>query len=146
MQQTSTGLRLKIASAIVIGFGPVVALAVVPALAGVTQLFTDLVFWPVDGAQSLTAPETRLYLAITGGITTGWGVMLWLVSTKLYPREPELARAIILWSVCTWFAVDSSASIAAGVPGNAVLNIVFLLMFVVPLWRPADPVAAHPAE
>jgi hypothetical protein len=33
-----------------------------------------------------------------------------------------------------WFVVDSLMSIAAGAPLNAIFNVGFLLLFVVPVW------------
>jgi hypothetical protein len=135
MQAQPTRFWLRSASAIVIGFGVLVALAAFPATAGPTLLLTDLIFWPFDGAQSLGAPETRLLCAIGGGLMAGWGVLLWLVATQLYPREPELARTMILYSTGTWFVIDSLGSIAAGAPLNALLNVGFLLAFVLPLRR-----------
>jgi hypothetical protein len=132
---SSTVAWLKTSSLIYIGFGIMTALSALPAAAGLTLFLTDLVFWPLDGAQSLRAPETRLFCGITGGVVTGWGVLLWLISTRLYPREPELARTIILSSVLSWFVVDGIGSTLAGAPGNVALNVVFLLLFAVPLWR-----------
>ena len=55
---------LKTASAILmIGFGLMFAIAAYPPTSGVADLFVDLLFWPLDGAQSLAAPETRIILA-----------------------------------------------------------------------------------
>jgi hypothetical protein len=61
--------------------------------------------------------------------------MIWLVAGRLYPRDPELARTLILASVAAWFVIDSLGSVAAGAPLNAVLNVVFLLVFWLPLRR-----------
>jgi hypothetical protein len=133
---------LKTASAVLIGFGVVIAMSAHPALAGVTRLLLDLVFWPVDGAQSLASPETRLLSAIAGGMMIGWGVMFWLIAARLYPVDPELARTIILASIVVWFVADSLASIVAGGALNALLNIPFLLAFVWPLRRIAQPAEA----
>jgi hypothetical protein len=36
-------------------------------------------------------------------------------------------------ALLAWFAVDSLGSWAAGLPGNIVLNVAFLLMFLPPL-------------
>jgi hypothetical protein len=135
MQSKSTATWLKAASAIVFGFGVLTALAALPALAGPTRILADIMFWPLDGAQSLAAPEARILCAIGGGVMAGWGALLWLVAAKLYPRDPELARTMTLASVGIWFAIDSFASILAGAPVNAVLNIGFLLLFVLPLRR-----------
>lgn len=135
MRNHSTATWLKTASAIVFGFGVLVALAALPALAGPTRILADIILWPFDGAQSLSGSEARILCAIGGGVMAGWGALLWLVSAKLYPREPELARAMILASVATWFVIDGVASVLAGAPLNAALNIGFLLLFALPLRR-----------
>jgi hypothetical protein len=132
-----TRQKWLLAASFVIGaFGLTTALAAHPATAGFTTFLTDLILWPIDGKETLTAPETRIFAAISGGILAGWGVLLWLVSSKLLPREPELARSMILTSITTWFLIDSTASFAAGAPFNPILNTVFLLSFWVPLWSP----------
>jgi hypothetical protein len=134
MTETTREQWLKLAAIIVIAFGPVVSLAAHPVTAGLNGLFVDLTFWPLDGGPAMDAPATRLLSAIGGGLTMGWGVMIYLVAAKLYRREPELARSIILASVVTWFLVDSIGSVVAGAPANVIINLVFLLMFVVPLY------------
>jgi hypothetical protein len=134
MDTNPTVRTLKIASAVVIAFGILGAMAAIPALSGPMLLLTDIAFWPLDGAQSMAAPETRLFIAIAGGLTVGLGVAMWLLATRLYPREPELARSIILTSLISWFLVDGIGSTLAGAPFNVLLNAGFLLMFVVPLW------------
>ncbi len=141
MSNQATVTWLKAASAVVIAFGLLMAPASIPAASGPTGLLVDLVFWPVNGAEGIPSPEMRLLCAITGGLLVGWGAMIWLVATRLYPREPALARGIILTSAGAWFIVDSVGSVAAGAPLNAALNVGFLLLFVLPLWRPAE--AAH---
>lgn len=112
-------------------------LATVPALSGVTRVFIDLAFWPVDGVPGMPTPESKLLWAILNGIIIGWGVLLWQVTTKVYVNHPDVGRGMILTSVGIWFVVDSAGSVAAGAPVNALLNITFLLMFFIPLWRPA---------
>jgi hypothetical protein len=89
----------------------------------------------IDGAQDLAAPETRLISAIGGGVMAGWGVLLWMLSTQLFPRDPALAAKLIITSIVTWFVIDSTGSMLAGAPLNAAFNVSFLLVFCVPLWR-----------
>ncbi|MEM6930240.1 MAG: hypothetical protein AAF602_25090, partial [Myxococcota bacterium] len=43
-----------------------------------------------------------------------------------------VARAM-LGGLVTWYVVDSAGSLVAGIPGNVVLNTVFLGLFLVPL-------------
>lgn len=127
---------LKTASAILlIAFGLMFAFAAWPPAAGLATYLLDMLFWPVDGAQSLASPETRLILAIAGGITVGWGVLIWLVADKLMPVNPELARSILLRSLLAWFVIDSTCSWLSGGVLNIPVNVVFLAAFLWPLVR-----------
>ena len=135
MQKQSVIAILKIASAAVVGFGIVIAMAAYPPTAEIARFLLDLVIWPIDGVQSVSGSEIRLLSAVSGGVMVGWGILLWLVATRLYPKEPGLAKTMILASIWTWFGVDSLASILAGVPLNALLNISFLVLFSWPLLR-----------
>ena len=114
MQEQNTVGILKFGSALVVGFGVVIAMAAYPPTAGIAQFLLDLVIWPVDGVQAISGPEMRLLSAVSGGVMVGWGILLWLVATRLYPKDPGLARTLILVSIGTWFLVDSLASIVAG--------------------------------
>ena len=135
--QHHTSLRwLKLACLSVIGFGLLGVLATVPALSGATRFFIDLAFWPIDGAPGKSTPESNLLWAILNGIVIGWGVLLWQVTTKVYASTPDLGRTMILTSIGIWFVVDGVGSVAAGAPVNALMNITFLLLFFIPLWRP----------
>ena len=135
MNHQQTVKWLKTASAIVIGFGLLTVVSVLPGISELMRLFLDLAFWPLDGAQNASGGEVALLSAILGGITIGWGVMFWQVSARLYPRDPELARSLILSSIVTWFVIDSTGSVLAGAPFNALYNASFLLLFAVPLRR-----------
>ncbi|MGI9510598.1 MAG: hypothetical protein ACR2QJ_14755 [Geminicoccaceae bacterium] len=137
MQAETRIIWLKIASGAVIAFGPIFLLSTILPLSTPLAFLTDLVFWPIDGGEGLAASSTRLYLAISGGVLTGWGILLWMITTQLYPREPKLARTLILTSVGVWFIVDSLGSIIAGAPVNVLLNLVFLDLFLIPLLWPA---------
>ena len=130
---------LTIGAEITIGFGLLIAVAAVPALNAPTEYLLDLIYFPVDGAQTMDDPAHRLFSAISGGILAGWGVMLFLVARKLYPQDPELGRSIIIASVATWFVIDSAGSVLAGAPLNALFNVGFLLIFVLPVWKRVAP-------
>jgi hypothetical protein len=135
MPLTATAKLLQAGAILLIVFGLATALAAHPVTAGITRFLADLIIWPVDGRETLASPDARLLAAIGGGLMAGWGLMIWLVAGRLYPRDPELARTLILASVAAWFVIDSLGSVAAGAPLNAVLNVVFLLVFWLPLRR-----------
>ncbi len=137
---------LKAASAVLlVAFGAMFALAAFPLAAAPALFFVDMLFWPIDGAQSLAARETRILAAIGGGITAGWGVLVWQVAHHVMPRDPQTARRILLTSLFTWFALDSVCSVLAGVPLNAGANVIFLAVFLWPLLRMEHGAAAVPA-
>ncbi len=135
MALENTITQLKLASAVVVGFGLLTAMAAWPPLNLPSRWLVDLMFLPFDGQQNLSGPESRILSAILGAVLVGFGVLQWLVVTKLFAREPALARQILLTSMWSWFLVDCVASIIAGAPFNVVMNAPFLLMFVLPLWR-----------
>ncbi len=142
MQTPTAIVWIKGASAVTIGFGVAIVLGAHPATAGAVQFLADMMLWPIDGAQSVTAPEVRLLNAVLGGVMVGWGLVYWLIATRLMPRDPALARSIILVSIGTWFVVDSVASVVAGAPMNAFFNLGFLGAFCLPLWRPVAEMEA----
>ena len=135
MNQNTTLRWLKFGSALTIFFGILIAAAATPIGAAPTQFLADLMFFPIDGAQNYSAPETRLLSAIGGGVMAGWGVLLWMLSTHVFPNDQALATKLIIPSIFTWFVIDSTGSILAGAPLNAAFNVPFLLVFCVPLWR-----------
>jgi len=142
MQAQSTVAWLKAASAIVIAFGIIVTAAASPSGAAIAGFLADVIFWPFDGAQAISAPEARLLSAISGGVMVGWGILLWLIASRLYPRDPALAKTMILWSIGSWFVIDGAGSLMADAPLNVMFNIGFLLLFVVPLMRAAKAAPA----
>lgn len=123
---------LKLAAAITILFGIMIALVPYPSLAAPGMLFTDIVIWPIDGMQQFSSPEARLFAAVLGGVMVGWGLMQWLVITRLVAKDPGLARELILVSTIAWFVVDSTGSVLVGAPLNVLPNAGFLVMFVLP--------------
>ena len=133
---------LQAGAAVTVGFGLLIALAAVPALQGPTGLLLDLVYFPVDSGQAVDTYAARLFSAISGGLMTGLGAMLWVVATELCPRDPAMARRLILIGIGSWYVVDSSMSFAAGAPLNVLFNTGFLLVFCVPAWRLTGATAA----
>jgi hypothetical protein len=128
-------LWIKAASALaLITFGVAFAFAAHPATGTIANMFLDMLVWPLDGAQSLTTSEGRIIAGIGGGITVGWGVMIWQVADRILPTNPQLGRNLLSQGMLTWFVVDSTASWFASVPVNVLLNLGLLLLFLVPLF------------
>lgn len=136
MDIAHTQIWLKAASAVVIGFGLLIAAGAWPPLAGPVVFLADLLIWPMDGLQRLELPETRVFMAISGGVMVGWGVTLWKLADHLLAEHLAAVRSITMTGLYSWFAVDSIGSIAAGVPLNALANVSFVVLFVLVFRQP----------
>ncbi len=141
MTPEQKGLRLA-AFLTLIAFGPLSVLSIVPPLSGPMGVVLDTVFWPIDGLQGAGQPETRLLLAILGGITLGWGVTLWQLAGAPLARDPALIRPIIRNAILAWFVLDSAGSLLAGAPLNVAANVALAAMVLFPLYRGARALPA----
>lgn len=129
-------LWLKFASWTLISFGVLGAISAQPSLNFLSRPFIQMALWPFNQPSDMLSTETRLIWAILGGISIGWGVMVLQLTTKLLHKETEAIRSIMLTSTIAWFITDGAASILSGAGFNAVLNIGFLALFLIPIWRP----------
>ena len=103
------------------------------------RLLIDILDWPLDGLPAEPSGEARWMGAIGAGLTCGLGLMFVLIFAPIIRMNDPVTGGIVrkgaLIGVIAWYVVDSSGSVAAGVPSNAVFNAVFLLLIVVPLYR-----------
>lgn len=130
-------LYLKISAILVASFGPIFFLGTFAETREPIRLSADFLVWPIDGQQTYDHPDTIFLGALTGGFLLGWGVMIWLLSGKAYDAAPDAIRRAVVGGFLAWFILDSAGSITSGNASNAVFNIIVLLAFVGPLWRPA---------
>lgn len=128
---------LKITAFIVGSFGPIFFLGTMLASSEPARWSLDLLSFPLDGVQSYNAPTTRFLSALTGGFLFGWGIMIWCLQKWVYDLAPEGIRKSVLFSLLSWFCLDSAGSIASGNASNAFFNIIVLLIAAGPLWKPA---------
>jgi len=113
-------------------FGLVLVIA--PSLA--RQGFSLLVYGDavhIDSFGGAAAEYVSLAHAVLGGVMVGWGVGLVLVVRNLLASGSRLGWRMIMLSVTAWFIPDTAYSLWSGFWQNAVLNLVFLLLFAVPL-------------
>lgn len=143
MSVAASHLWLRASCIVVVLAGLVFAFGAVAPLSGLAAYLTDLTFWPPDGAQALAGEEARLLSGVLGAVMIGWGAMLFLIVERVYPDDPALVRTLVLISLSAWFVADCTASLFAGAPLNIGFNVVFVLLFAIPLLlarsrRPAD--------
>lgn len=109
-------------------------LVIAPALARVG--FSLLIYLDADHVSSFGLEATAyigLAHAVLGSVMIGWGSTLVLVVRKQFAKGSWLGWQIIAISVSAWFVPDSVYSIWSGFWHNAVLNVVFAVLFLVPL-------------
>jgi hypothetical protein len=137
MSPTFHRFWLKITAIVVGSFGPVFFLGAMIPTSEPARLTLDLLGWRLSHPSDYGAVDTRFLSAVTGGFLLGWGVLIWTLSSWVYPMAPDPVRRTVVASLLAWFCLDSAGSIASGNPSNAAFNVVVLLLAVGPLWRPA---------
>jgi hypothetical protein len=123
---------LVIAAIGVMGFGLMLVMA--PTLA--REGFSLLLFNDTNRVASFGVAPTRyieLLHAVLGAVMFGWGLALLLVVRGLFARGVREGWQIITISVLAWFIPDTAFSIWSGFWQNAVLNLVFIVLFATPL-------------
>ncbi len=122
---------LKVSSIITIFFGLVVSFASSPKTQQIWLKLFDLIKWPIDNNPSGFSFEEHVLNAVLGGVMSGWGLMMYLLSQNdIYNYK---IGKIIFSSLLCWFFIDSIGSYFAELPVNIFLNTLFLLMFAIPL-------------
>ena len=116
-----------------VGLAGVMFLAVaIPGADGAARLFYDLVYWPLDGASGWGEP-TRLTASLLGSVMIGWAMTVrTLAQAAVSTGDPALWRGMTL-AIVTWYVLDSGASIASGVPVNALSNTLFVGGYLIPV-------------
>lgn len=117
--------------AVVVVFGLVMASG---ALATTEWPARTLFEWQNQGPLPIDR-AARVTLGVLGGVMCGWGVTLYAAfrAAHMISDHSTPIWRLIVASIIFWFVVDSSLSIATGFTLNAVMNVGFLLAFVVPI-------------
>lgn len=135
MTKTVCILWLKIACVVTIVVGLVAAAASTHAGSEPWRFLFDLLTWPIDGNPGVFPSSTLSVNAVLGGVMVGWGTLMYLlVSGPLNAGRLETVQPILI-GIIVWFLVDSSGSFLANIPGNVLLNLSFLCLFVPPLYQ-----------
>ena len=116
----------------VIAFG--LLLVVAPEVG--RQGFSLLVFSSADRISefgSEAASYIDLAHAVMGSVMIGWGTALLLVLRGPMQRNLPEGLKIFGVSLLVWFIPDTTFSIASGFWQNAILNLVFAVLFLIPL-------------
>ncbi len=122
---------LRVGALIVLVTGLLPSLAVFHATQEPWRLFFDVLSWPLDNMPADFSAAERQLSAVLGGVLCGWAWVLYkLADPEIF--NPKI-RKLMVQSVWIWFLLDSAGSVIAGIPLNAISNIGFLLILIIPL-------------
>ncbi len=114
------------------GFGVTLVVARALALEGFSLLvYGDPKHIAAFGAEAVE--YIALVHAVLGAVMFGWGAALLLVARSLFAHGVREGWQIIAISIAVWFVPDTAFSLWSGFWQNAVLNVVFIVLFAVPL-------------
>jgi hypothetical protein len=133
MSPTAAAFSMRIIGAISIITAVLFALAGVNDFTGANDIFFNLASSGTEGVAGLTTPESKLAMAIAGGVFGGLGAMYLFISAPGIEQGSSLIRKGSIYVFLTWFVIDSGASIASGNAANVIPNLVFLVVYLAPL-------------
>jgi hypothetical protein len=114
-----------------VGFGALFAACAIPAFDGGTQLFYDVIYWPLDGASGFTE-DVRFTCALLGAVTMGWALTIRGLVQAAHQLGAPAWRSLVA-AMLTWYVIDSAISVASGVPVNAVSNTALIAALLAPI-------------
>jgi len=126
-QQTS----MKRAALATIVVGLIFAASALPVLHPAVHLFLQIAYWPLHDVPSDLGVPAPLLVAISGGLMTGLGGMLWALGRYVSPISQDAAARVTRIAAWSWFCTDSIMSMLAGAPMNVVINAAFLALMLV---------------
>lgn len=123
---------LRLGSLFVLVTGLLPSLGACPITQEPWRLFFDVLSWPLDNNPAQFTDAERQLSAVLGGVLCGWA---WLLYKLAHPSvfNPTI-RKLMIQSTWLWFVLDSAGSIVAGLPLNAISNLVFLVILLGPLF------------
>lgn len=75
----------------------------------------------------------KFVYGVLGAVMAGWMVTLLSIVMRSFRRGEREAWNTITISITVWFMIDTAWSIIMGFPQNAVFNLLFLVLFAIPL-------------
>jgi hypothetical protein len=101
-----------------------------------SQGFSWLIYGSFDRISQFT-PEATHYItlvhAVFGSVLIGWGITILYIIQRFYRKGNKNSWGIIAISILAWFIPDTVFSIVSGFTPNVLLNLVFLILFFIPL-------------
>jgi hypothetical protein len=118
-------------SVIVFSLGMVIA----PNL--VQEKLFDAMFFSSTQIQTVLSNTAVSYILFTyrvlGAVMVGWMISLLFILAGSFRRGQREGWVAMTGSIAVWFLLDSGVSISVGYWQNAVFNVIFFVLFIIPL-------------
>lgn len=103
----------------------------------VTGGLFNAMFFPNADINQIFSETARHYIQFTygvlGAVMVGWASLMLYIVLRPFRRGDREAWTMLLVSLLIWFVVDSGYSLYRGYVPNAILNTIFLILYLIPL-------------
>ena len=123
---------LRVVSLILVAYGVMMALVVLPPMQDLLRWMIDLVLEPSAAADAALSERTIFLTGIAGAMLMGWGLLTYFVATHGLNSGADWAGRAIVTSLTVWFVVDNIVSFEVGAYVNIASNTLFALLFALP--------------
>lgn len=132
-------LAIAIAGFFLMGLG-FTFLPMIPAMDGMFGMLDTFLL-----GNPIADPEFERFrdfaYGLMGAVTAGWAVTIYFVAQNSLFRGERWGWFAVTEGVIVWYVLDTVASLAAGMPANALMNTVYLVVVLAPpliALRPRD--------
>jgi hypothetical protein len=98
------------------------------------RLFIDSVFWKDGSTASGTTPFGAFVYSVWGAAIVMWGTQLFFILKFAFKKKEPWAWWAILISTLLWFLIAAGFSLYYGATLNALGDLVYMLLLVLPLF------------
>ncbi len=102
-----------------------------------TRQFFSLLIYASPEKINAFGTEAVAYIsllhAVLGAVMLGWGIALLLIVLQPFKRMSLQAWQTVAASMSVWFIPDTAYSLWSGFWQNAAFNMVFIVLFAIPL-------------
>jgi hypothetical protein len=104
-------------------------------LPDVMQNLFNTLFFSAPGATYSADAQAYITLAqgVLGAVVIGWMLMVMSILVGAFRRGERSAWNTLALSLLCWFVIDTGFSLAVGNVAHALFNLLFLVMFAIPL-------------
>jgi hypothetical protein len=99
-----------------------------------SRFILDISDWPLDNLSKPLDHNTKWLTSIAAGLLAAISIFLGGIVVPAIKDNNRRIMHTTIFAMVVWYIIDSVGSIASGVTSNAILNTVYLVLVLVPLF------------